>query len=608
MIRTLVLVATLVVGGPASAATIVQRTLDLDATAGRLVEHRHMTVLITENGDRDSWGLIPIYVNDHVTLDRWAISVHPAGGGKPVEVRKRDLMEQSATSWELYSSGRVLVADLPPLSIGDRIEYSVTRTFDPLYGDDWHPILRSDPQDSLRITLKGGPQLRWTLRRAGDLVTVTESDIGIVVEGSNLPARSAPDLAADTYTGAPSLWFSWDAADTWAEVAAWYADITADLERGSESIRSLARTLTEGAESPRAKVLALTTYAASTIRYEAVEIGPGGWIPTPAREVVERGWGDCKDKSELLRDLLEAVGIPARLVLIHLGRHGDTDPNFPATIGFNHCILAVDAEAAGAEDTDPVSDGWWFVDPTMDRGTAAWLHADVQGQWGLVSDTENGALVRLPARPEREIRWLSVEGTTDENGDFTGIGRLALSGDRAVAFVRAIDREPPDRIEEYVRTSFQSVVPGGEVGQVGWSEIDGDLPRFQLEAHVRQTGMVTGASTPRMRPSLLSALPNPRTLEERDEAVILRPGFHRTQWRIHLPDVGCVARPTEESVKNGVGRFEQTVTDDAGVMVVDRTVMIYRRFVGVESLEHLRELAVAESRADRRSVRLTCGE
>jgi hypothetical protein len=608
MKRALTLIAALLVGGQASAATIVQRTLDLDATAGPLVEHRHMTVLITENGDLDSWGLIPIYLNDHVTLDRWAISVHPAGGGKPVEVRKRDLMEQSATSWELYSSGRVLVADLPPLSIGDRIEYSVTRTFDPLYKDDWHPILRSDPQESLRITLNGGEHLRWNLRHADGLVTVTETDNGIVIEGSNLPARSAPDFAAASYTGAPSLWFSWDSATTWRQVAAWYADATANLERSSESVRTLAHTLTEDAESNRAKVLALTSYAASAIRYEAVEIGPGGWIPTSAREVVERGWGDCKDKSELLRDLLEAVGIPARLVLIHLGRHGDTDPNFPATIGFNHCILAVDAEEAGAEDADPVSDGWWFIDPTMDRGTAAWLHADVQGQWGLVSDTENGALVRLPARPEREGRWLTVEGSADENGDFTGIGRLVLSGDRAVAFVRSLDREPPDRIEEYVRTSFQSVVPGGEVGQVGWTEIEGELPRFQLEAHVRQTGMVTGASTPRLRPSLLSSLPNPRTLEEREEAVVLRPGVHRTQWRIQLPDVGCVARPVDETVRNGVGRFEQTVTDDAGVMVVDRTVMIYRRLVGVESLEHLRELAVAESRADRRSLRLTCGE
>ena len=68
-----------------------------------------------------------------------------------------------------------------------------------------------------------------------------------------------------------------------------------------------------------------------------------------AEETLNRGHGDCDDKSVLLASLLEAIGFKTRLAAVGFGRSG-----------FHHVLVEVfhDGEWVPAETTEPVELGW----------------------------------------------------------------------------------------------------------------------------------------------------------------------------------------------------------------------------------------------------------
>src|SRR5690606_28324525 len=95
------------------------------------------------------------------------------------------------------------------------------------------------------------------------------------------------------------------------------------------------------------------------LQYISIDIGVGygnGYKPRPSSTVLARGYGDCKDKANLMGAMLKALKIDAYPVVIYSG-----DPNFvreawPSPKQFNHCIIAVrvsDATKSPAVITDP---------------------------------------------------------------------------------------------------------------------------------------------------------------------------------------------------------------------------------------------------------------
>ncbi|HXN49361.1 MAG TPA: DUF3857 domain-containing protein, partial [Bryobacteraceae bacterium] len=107
----------------------------------------------------------------------------------------------------------------------------------------------------------------------------------------------------------------------WAAVARWMADLRDAQADGAGAIDERARTLTAGATSDLAKIQAIARFVQG-INYVAIQTGVGrggGWKPHLASMVLEKQYGDCKDKANLMRALLKAVGIPAYMVSIFSG-------------------------------------------------------------------------------------------------------------------------------------------------------------------------------------------------------------------------------------------------------------------------------------------------
>ena len=117
-----------------------------------------------------------------------------------------------------------------------------------------------------------------------------------------------------------------------------YAPLALDKIAATAAIQKQADTITEGISDPRAQAKALYEWVSQHVRYVAIELGAGGFVPHDPDWTLTNAYGDCKDQAVLFASLLKAKNIPAELVLI------GTLPRYqfaavPVISDFNHMIV-----------------------------------------------------------------------------------------------------------------------------------------------------------------------------------------------------------------------------------------------------------------------------
>jgi transglutaminase-like putative cysteine protease len=592
----------------AGGATIVEKNVLVTlAPDGSLHERTRLRVRLESTADVNAWSVYPIYLDENRSLGAVrAFAVLP--GGEQVKVRRRDRDTMEYSGGVTHSSARFHLLDFARPAVGAELEVEYEVEVRPYFPADQIVLIGDDDVERLEVEVRGGGDAwRWRLDGPADGLEIEELPGGVRIRAAGLPGVEVPDYGPGGAAVYPVLRYAWGPEGGWRQVGAWYTELLAAVPRQAVPVRALARELTAGLETPRERLETLLAFLRRKVRYVAVEVGIGGYRPSPPEEVLGRKWGDCKDKSLLLIDLLHEVGIPAYPVLILADDDRRLDVEFPSPGQFNHVIAAVPSAAVDFGVDDPVGDGYFFVDPTQELGTGGWLHPADQDQDVLVVRDGTGALARTPVRPGLERRKLQVTLRVTPEGAAAGGAGLQIHGGRATGFLAQIAGEAPERTEEDARRIFAALLPGVEVGRVGWAEAEGAVPGVDLSAAVRVERLVEGlGSRPSLRLAGLGSLPEPRALEERDVPMVLRPQATEMTWSLYLPEGACLPTPQEERVENEVGLFVQTVTAADGKATVERRIEIRRRWIEPDLFPALRELALAEHRASRRRIRLEC--
>jgi hypothetical protein len=614
--RRLALLVITLAAAPAMAASLIERRVEIRLHERGLRESSQSIYLLDEADDLTSYSEHSIHLDDNIELVELEAEVLDAKGASIERVPRRDCREVSSAGSGLHSSSRLLIIPFPKLHIGERLRIRTVREIQPYYPGFLVPLQLGVAQSELLVTVRGTKQgFRWQAPFTASGYTVRELDDGLEVTAKNVARRKYVELAADTDSGQPHIRFTWASNRDWVEVGKWYAQLISRVPRGAEAVQKRARGLVEDAKEPTEKLRRLARYVQETIRYEAVEVGVGGYVPAAAQETLQRGWGDCKAMSELLAEMLKAVGIPAHLTLVRLGQDGRIDPEFPWALQFNHCVVAVPATALrapaaknGETPQGGAADRFVFVDPTMKEGGPTWLNPAIQGQLALVEAGAQTRSVNVPLVTDLEGRTLRVDGALDAEGTFTGAATLRLAGLHALAWLRQLSTEQPELVEAEVRQAMERRFPGARVAGVQWRRVEAEVPTFEALAQIAIPRFVSGtADRGRLRPPMLSSAPEPRILENRVEPVVVAHGVNSTRWTIGLPDGVCPPPPTESDLSNSAGRLWQAISrDEQGRLVVERQFRIERAFFPPEELAPLRELALEESRSDRRSLRLGC--
>jgi hypothetical protein len=161
---------------------------------------------------------------------------------------------------------------------------------------------------------------------------------------------------------------------------------------------------------------------ARTIRYFAMEVGWGGWIPRSPEVSIAHALGDCKDKSLLMVALLRGLGIEAFPVLAVARSDGRVPEDLPSPYVFNHCIVGIPwkgrevrpgmivVESPGV---GPVR----LFDPTLPESSRFDLPASLEGGTGLVASAVTTGPFHFPeSRPEENVAETLETWTVEPEG------------------------------------------------------------------------------------------------------------------------------------------------------------------------------------------------
>lgn len=184
------------------------------------------------------------------------------------------------------------------------------------------------------------------------------------------------------------------------------------------SIQTLADQITAGIADKREQAKAIFDWTRKNIRYMAIFLGQGGFVPHNAESVIADRYGDCKDHTTLMRALLAAKGIDADFVLVNLG-NTFRRTKIPSTAWQNHVILYLPAY-------------YLFVDPTDPAARFGDLPASVAGKPAIRIDAKSTDIIELPAIAADENHLdvtadvtLRSDGTAFGHNEVTGSGRAA---------------------------------------------------------------------------------------------------------------------------------------------------------------------------------------
>lgn len=103
-------------------------------------------------------------------------------------------------------------------------------------------------------------------------------------------------------------------------------------------VTHLADSITQGCTTSENKVKAIYRWVQDNIKYIAIEDGENGFIPQDAATVINRRYGDCKDKSSVITALLHCIGEQSSFACIGTRSLPYTFSAFPTIATTNHMI------------------------------------------------------------------------------------------------------------------------------------------------------------------------------------------------------------------------------------------------------------------------------
>jgi hypothetical protein len=595
---------------PASAATILEKTIDVEIRAdGGTVERSSLRVRMDAAADLAAWSPYALYFDDSRTIESITASV-TTPDGKTVRVAEGDIGTAELKGEGAFrSSSKVRTVRFPAVPAGSVLTVEASaRQRSEFHADGISLASEKAPIEKLKVTVHGGGRgWRWRIGGSRAGLAVQESAGGVIVTGTALPILKKERFAPGDRSRSPVLRFAWGDEATWGQVGRWYGTLLDSLPADSGAVRRTAGELTAESKGPRQRLASLLGFVRGKVRYVAAKAGIAGHRPSPPGEVLDRKWGDCKDKALLLVEMLRAAGLEAYPALVHLGSEDRIDAEFPSPFQFNHVIVAVAASGVASSD-DPVAGGYLFVDPTQAGASIRWLQPAVQDQDALVVRSGDSTLVRTPIRQETEGGRIETRLTLTSEGDAEGEASFAVSGDAGAAFAGAFAGSGAGDIESAVREIFGQLLPGAEISHPRWTISETDVPTVTFSARVRLPALAQGSGESRsVGLPKMAGTPGVAVLQDRQSPVVLTPKSNHFSWRIEIPEGWCPPRAETVEVGNAVGTFRQTVSTHGRIVEIGRDLEIRQRWIEPAAFADLKALSAADHREDQRRIRFECG-
>lgn len=290
---------------------------------------------IPDKGDLIIHGLTIIRGNQQIDLI--------AKGQKFTVLRREEALQQR----ELTG---ILTATLPVegLEVGDiiRLRASVTKHDLALRGHvQWLAPVIAMPAKvsgaSMRLSWPRSQPIQWKVLGQSIVAQQTREGAYQVVT-LTLPAPKQPEMPGDApvrYTRPPMVEVTSFAS--WPDVSKTMAPLYAtsdSIPAGSPLSGEVARIIAAESDPLRRAALALRSVQ-DNIRYLAVGMDGGNYVPQSPEKTWSVRYGDCKAKTLLLLSMLHTMNIDAEPVLASIGMDDLVTQGVPSAAAFNHIFV-----------------------------------------------------------------------------------------------------------------------------------------------------------------------------------------------------------------------------------------------------------------------------
>jgi tetratricopeptide (TPR) repeat protein len=564
-------------------------TIDLedDGTQTRQTEAR---IKVLSEAGVQHWGVISFsYQKLNEVLDIAYVRVGKPDGTvvtTPPE-NTQDLTSEISRVAPFYTDQREKHVAVKGLAPGDVIEYSVqVHVTKPLIpGQFWVNYKFENDQIVNKETLKISVPASRTVKlknRGPKFEISTEGNHRIYSWTSSNPTRK-PESEKDEGTewkqarglkDQPDILLSSFAS--WDEVGKWYEDLQRDRIKPTPEIQAKAAELTKGAADDQAKLSSIYDYVSTKFRYIGIALGIGRYQPHAAAEVMENGYGDCKDKHTLLASLLTAAGFKVYPALINTER--DLDADVPSPGQFDHVISVVELPS-----------GPLWLDTTPEVSPLGFLLGPLRGKHALVVRSGSSELALTPANPSfKSSQTFEMKAKLDDTGHLTGEAeRVVADSDFEVLLRTAFRALPMPQWKDLVQRLSYGSGFGGDVSDVSASSVENIEQPFHISYKYARKDYSDWENHRTGPPLPVLYLPDIKEGKTAPTTPIWLgvPGEVRFHSSMELPKDYELEVPKSVDIKEDFAEYHASYTLKDGTLIADRRLIMSVSEVPIEEYE-----------------------
>ncbi|RCS21638.1 DUF3857 domain-containing protein [Phyllobacterium salinisoli] len=301
-------------------------TITVEADGRYIIEWETTRRLLDASG-RDDLAKKTFSFNDQLSsLDVIEAETVKADGRRikvqPDQIRLQE--EPAAIGLPVFSTSKQKTIIFPDIEVGDSVHYRVRKIqrepnfpghFE--YTDSFSPeervlsyklILQAPRSLELRSAVRALKEVRTTAANGDKLWSWTFTQLDV---------RPLDYGKADVFVSSPHVLIT--SFPDWNTIAQAYRSRADDKVAITPEIQALADELTKGVSDRREQTKRIYNWVRGNVRYVALYLAQGSYVPHTSADILRNRYGDCKDHVVLLEALLRAKGIESHGALLATG-------------------------------------------------------------------------------------------------------------------------------------------------------------------------------------------------------------------------------------------------------------------------------------------------
>lgn len=228
----------------------------------------------------------------------------------------------------------------------------------------------------------------------------------------------------------------------------WYYSLVKDVNAETDSsLKAITEEVIKDKEGKDEKARAIFNWVQDNIKYIAFEDGMGGFIPRPAAKVCRNRYGDCKDMSSIITDMLRYANIEGNITWVGSREIPYTYTDVPTPAVDNHMIASYRNEKNEVVILDAVGTYTPYGFPTE----------FIQGKQCLISKgPDNYEVYKIPEISKEDNREMDFLSMKLKDGKLVGNGTLNAFGYSKFDYVyRLINMSNKEEKRDYLESVWE---------------------------------------------------------------------------------------------------------------------------------------------------------